>query len=189
MWKYAEADFEAFRNILATADWNACFQTDNVDTAVDTWNTIIMDAAAVTIPNKLVTVRPNDHPWYKGYLRRLKRDKNRKFREYSRSNTPENLASYRNVRNEYFVAIRKAQFDYESNKQQALATEAGRCPKKWWRLAKEMLGMAQTSQIPAMLVDSIVINDDREKAEAFNNICHKYVSDIWRHEIIRGIEG
>jgi hypothetical protein len=31
-----------------------------------------------------------------------------------------------------------------------------------------MLGMAQTSQIPAILVDGKVINDDREKAEAFN---------------------
>jgi hypothetical protein len=32
-----------------------------------------------------------------------------------------------------------------------------------------MLGMAQTSQIPALLVDGAVINDDKEKAEAFNN--------------------
>jgi hypothetical protein len=54
-----------------------------------------------------------------------KRDKNRKFRDYSRSTTPETLENYKTARNTYFTAIRKAQFDYESTKQQTLATEAG----------------------------------------------------------------
>ena len=168
MWKYAEADFESFREKLANADWDTCFQIPNVDHAVDTWNAILMDAASSTIPSKLVTVRPNDYPWYKGNLRRLKREKNRKHREYTRADTPERLASYKTARNTYFTAVSKAQFEYEATKQQSLATEAGTCPKKWWRLAKEMLGMSQSSQIPALLVQGTVINDDQEKAEAFN---------------------
>jgi histone acetyltransferase (RNA polymerase elongator complex component) len=99
----------------------------------------------------------------------MKREKNRTHREYSRSGSPETFISYRDARNNYFIAVRKAQFDYESTKQQSLAKVAGTCPKKWWRLAKEMLGMSQTSQIPALLVDGVVINDDKEKAEAFNH--------------------
>jgi nitrate/TMAO reductase-like tetraheme cytochrome c subunit len=63
MWDYTKADFDAHRAKLATANWDACFQTGNVDQTVDTWNTILMDAASTSIPNKLVTVCPNDHPW------------------------------------------------------------------------------------------------------------------------------
>jgi hypothetical protein len=127
-----------------------------------------MQAATTTIPNKNVTVRPNDHPWYQGNLRRLKREKNRRFRENTRADTPATLEAYKTSRNDYFIAIRKAQFDYENKRDQTLATEAGTCPKKWWRLAKELLGMSQASQIPALMVDGNVITDNREKAEAFN---------------------
>ena len=168
MWDYAKADFNSLRASLAIANWDACFQTDSIDQAVENWNAILMDAAYTHIPNKMVTVRPNDHPWFKGNLRRLKRDKNRKHREYLRSGSQEALDDYRKARNTYFIDIRKAQFEYEGTRYQSLATEAGSCPKKWWRLAKEMLGMSQTSQIPAILVDDTVVTDDKEKAEAFN---------------------
>jgi hypothetical protein len=168
MWDYAKADFNSFRTVLSTADWESCFQTNDVNTAVTKWNEIFMEAATTTIPNKRVVVRPNDHPWYQGNLRRLKREKNHKFREHSRSDTPATLEAYKKARNDYFIAIRKAQFEYEDKKHQTLATEAGTCPKKWWRLAKELLGMSQCSQIPALMVDGNVITDDRDKAEAFN---------------------
>jgi hypothetical protein len=169
MWDYPKADFDAFRTTLASTNWEICFRSGDVDVAVEAWNKIFMEAAIACIPNKIVTVRPNDHPWYKGNLRRLKREKNRKFREHTRADTPENLRNYKDARNTYFTEIRKAQFDYETTKQQSLAKEAGTCPKKWWRLAKEMLGMSQSSQIPAILVDGVVLNDDKEKAQAFNN--------------------
>jgi ribosomal protein L31 len=105
MWDYAKADFNAFRAKLTNADWDSCFRTEDVDVAVETWNNIFMEAATTSIPNKLVTVHPNDHPWYKGNLRRLKREKNRLFRENTRADTPESLRNYRDARNSYLISL------------------------------------------------------------------------------------
>jgi hypothetical protein len=50
MWDYAKANFDALRETLESANWDACFQTDNMDQAVDNWNAILVDAASTHIP-------------------------------------------------------------------------------------------------------------------------------------------
>ena len=54
-------------------DWDACFDSDNLDKICDKWTSSFMSVASKCIPNKNVTIRPHDAPWYTNALRTSKR--------------------------------------------------------------------------------------------------------------------
>ena len=75
MWQYDMTNFDGFRQRLSDVNWEHCFTSNDVDTAAQAWTDMLMNAARECIPNKLVTVRPRDKPFFNGYLRRLRRSR------------------------------------------------------------------------------------------------------------------
>jgi hypothetical protein len=71
VWQYKEADFSQFRSELCNTNFDDCFQNNDVDYAADKWTEKFLNAAKTHIPNKVVTVRPNDSPWYSAELRQM----------------------------------------------------------------------------------------------------------------------
>ncbi|WP_215897650.1 hypothetical protein, partial [Acinetobacter baumannii] len=74
---YQLADFNYFRSELSKLDWDACFDFDSVDDICNAWTASFLNTARQCIPNKMVTIRPCDTPWYNSELRKLKRKKER----------------------------------------------------------------------------------------------------------------
>ena len=70
MWDFAKADFQLFRTLIWNHDWT--LTTSDIDTEVFRFTTNLFSLAKDVIPNKLVTIRQTDKPWYNSYLRRLK---------------------------------------------------------------------------------------------------------------------
>ena len=64
IWDYTHANFDEFREKLSQADWDYCFETDDIDIANKRWYEIFMNIARTCIPNKVVLIRPKDSPWY-----------------------------------------------------------------------------------------------------------------------------
>ena len=76
MWNFKLANFEHSRAQLSEIDWNAFFESEDINIVCDNITVCILTAAKSNIPNKTVTMRPADKGWYTNELRKLKRKMN-----------------------------------------------------------------------------------------------------------------
>ena len=79
MWKFAESNFNTFREALQEINWENIFNGETIDTIAENQTQIFLRTAKEKIINKKDTVRPDDKGWYDGYLRGLNREKKRNF--------------------------------------------------------------------------------------------------------------
>ena len=169
MWDFKKANFDQFREALASCDWQECFtDVEDIDTATELWTTKLLTVAKEMIPNKEVTIRPNDKPWYTNILRQLCRKKDRLFKKAKQINSPESWEKYKRIRNQYFNEISDAKKLYDSNKYQMLVDEKN-SSKKWWSLLKQVQKSNDVIEtIPAIHTGGDILTDSKDKAEAFN---------------------
>ena len=64
MWDFKHADFELYREAINQCNWDECLNEYNIDVATEMWTSNILKMAKSIIPNKIVTIRPNDRPCY-----------------------------------------------------------------------------------------------------------------------------
>ena len=169
IWYYNRADFSTFRDELNNFNWELCFQSDNIDEVCSLWTNNFLDIANRCIPNKNVTIRPDDLPWYNSNLRKLKRKKDRLHNMAKRSNSPQSWHLFREARNKYISELREAEETYNNKLVSELKDGKSLNPKHWWRLCKNFLGKNNDSLIPPIMEDNCVHFTNDNKAEAFNN--------------------
>jgi hypothetical protein len=167
MWNFKEADFEAFREELAATDWDPCFTTQDPNKACDDWNKTFLGIAKNHVKVKKVLVRPSSQPWYTNDLRRFAREKHRARMKAQRSKTDADWADFRRLRNEYKDKTDAARLKYETTTLKDLANKSLLNPKRWWDLAKKVLGYSKIA-IPSLLYKGEVLSSDKDKAQAFN---------------------
>ena len=64
VWNYHQTDFDRYRTLLSEKDLeNEIERNSNIDDNVQYLTPAILRASEESIPNKTVTIRPNDHPW------------------------------------------------------------------------------------------------------------------------------
>jgi hypothetical protein len=108
MWNFKEANFDLYRDKLAECDWNICFESDDVDNVCDSITESILKIAKATIPNKSVTVRPNNKSWYTNDLRKLKRKMMRHFKKAKCTNALHDWNTFKETRFQYQIELKKA---------------------------------------------------------------------------------
>ena len=72
LWDFARGDYVAYKNKIEETNWDVYFEHDNIDSIAQNWIDTLLNVARETIPNKMVTIRPWDKPFYDGYLQRLR---------------------------------------------------------------------------------------------------------------------
>ena len=168
MWDFANADFDLYRNALSQCKWDDCFVGNDIDRATEMWTNMVLNTAKDTIPNKQVTVRPGDKPWYNNHLRRLCRRKDRLHKAAKLTNSPESWYNFRVARTQYTDAITEAKENHEKGKYNCLIREDN-STKKWWSIVKQIQSSNDISDsIPPIEVNGRIITDDKDKASAFN---------------------
>ena len=71
MWDNSRADLVGLRDHLSNMNWKERLgEFRDIEFVASEWPKIILEAAKLVIPNKYVTIRPNDKPWYSNELRR-----------------------------------------------------------------------------------------------------------------------
>ena len=60
IWQYNKIDFKLFQETLSQTNFNDCFISDNLNEVCHSWTDRFLLVAKGTIPNKIVTIRPND---------------------------------------------------------------------------------------------------------------------------------
>ena len=170
IWLYNKANFDAFREALKSTNWDLCFENEDIDIVCQTWTDIFLSIAKRFIPNKIVTIRPDDSPWYNSYLRRLKRKLDRIHCKAKKSqNNPAVWAQYKELRNEYTREIKHAEQNYNNKLSNDLKNSKSISPKRWWNLAKTFLGKNNDSSYPPIKDGTQAHFDPKSKAQAFNN--------------------
>ena len=170
MWNFKAADFDLYRLRLSQCNWDEYFNNDDINVVCDAVTSKILAIAKDTIPNKTVTVRPYDKPWYNNDLRCLNRKKLRCFRKAKKTKKPEDWLHFTEIRTQYQTAVTTAKESETSEKYSLLATNCKSNPKKWWSLLKSVYKNNDIADsIPPIEVDDLIITDDMAKAETFNN--------------------
>ena len=72
----------------------------------------IINSATKTIPNKIITLRPNDPPWMHNNIRKSIRARKRLHFIAKTTNSPYDWAKYRKIRNVCVNKIRNAKQTY-----------------------------------------------------------------------------
>ena len=68
IWQYENADFEQYRQKLSECNWE--IQSESFDEQITNLTNNIMKSADKNIPNKTVTIRPRDLPWFHNDIRK-----------------------------------------------------------------------------------------------------------------------
>ena len=169
MWDFNKTDFDKFRKELDSTSWDDCLDQD-LDFTVQKWTEKFLQICKRIIPNKNVQIRPNDKSWFTGHLRRLNRRKKRLFNHVKHTGSHESWENFKLARNTYQSELKLAKQNYDNHKYQRLADTGTKNSKKWWTLLKQVYKNNDIHEgIPPLEVDNKILNDDRDKAEAFND--------------------
>ena len=83
VWFYKRADYETLNNMILNHDWSF-IGNNSVDDACKIFTYTLLNFLNLCIPNKEVTIRPNDKPWYDSEIRSLSKNANDwlKYKQY-----------------------------------------------------------------------------------------------------------
>ena len=99
IWNYKNADFTHFRKILLESNLEDCLDTNDIDEACSKWTDTFLRVSKQCVPNKVVTIRPADSPWYTNELRKLKKQMMRKFHKFKQTRNDSDWEKYCQARN------------------------------------------------------------------------------------------
>ena len=172
IWLYYNADFDLYRESLEVCDWNLAELT--VDEYVNKITSNIMQSAEVSIPNKMLTIRPRDPPWMNNTIRRAIREKNKYHRSAKRINTNDAWIRYRVSRNKVTDLVRNSKTDYFKNLASSL-NQGNLSSKQWWEVTKQFLKQNKDSDIPILIQNGNHYSSSDDKANVLR----------WDHIVIR----
>ena len=141
----------------------------NIEESCDRLTKSLLDAAHQCIPSKIVTIRPNDKPWFNNYLQRLLRTKNRAHNTAKKSNNIEDWAIFRRHRNFYNEEVKRIKSEFREKRLKSLAVQGTENPKKWWSILKNIWSNHKDIVIPPINDGSETATSDVDKANAFNS--------------------
>ena len=117
---------------------------------------------------KIVAIRPKDKPWMNGEVRSAIRKRNRRLRIHNDRPNEYSWENYRRQRNLTTKLIRSAKQCYYDKVHRDLSNPLINA-KKWWSISNNFCGKKNSSRIPTLLENNILINNPKEKASIFNS--------------------
>ena len=153
IWEYDKANFVHFRDYLSRLNWDNFFLSNDVNICCLSWTEGFLQAAKVCIPNKEITIRPDDLPWYNSSLRCEKRKVMRAYSKAKEGNngprSQELWANYNRLRNQYHEHLRIAEEQHNTKLSNSLKNPKKK-NKAWWRTVKYFLNRNHRQTIPSL---------------------------------------
>ena len=156
---------------LSEIDWDSNYSNDPDEYAQRITN-IIIENVSSTIPNKTITINPQDPAWMTLEMKRKIRQRKRYYRKAKRTNSPQHWLKFKKLRNEMILCIRNTKREYFDR--MILKRRSGNLsPINRWKALKSFVSPTKSSSksIPT-LVDPITyqfVVDEDKKANVFNS--------------------
>ena len=138
VWLYDRGNYNHYRQKLNDANWDALFTSNNINEISDNITKHILTAAKDTIPNKKVTIRPNEPEWMNSKIKTLIRQRKRLFRKAKRTNTEHAWNKFKLNRNEVTKHLREGKIKYFQKLSQDLRNNSSNS-KSWYKTASIFL--------------------------------------------------
>lgn len=169
IWNYQRANFDLFRDNLSNYDWNHLTDSTDFDSDVKHFTEAILKAGEQSIPNKIVTIRPFEHPWITSRIKNLIRQRKRTYRKFKKTNNMRYWEKYKRLRNIVVNAIRVGKQEYFDKLEHKLNVENSNT-KIFWKTSKQLLNLGKNSQnIPTLRLGNECADNDKQKATALND--------------------
>ena len=168
IWLYDRGNYVAYNEQLNQTDWETLIDNNNVEEVAQNITNTILTCAKNTIPNKLVTIRPNDIPWLNNNIRKLMRKRNKLHKKAKIVNNEQSWKRFREIRNEVTKQLREAKTNYENNLIVKLNSNTTNV-KTWFKLAKQLSNKKQSQTIPTLSHNGKESSIDKEKAQILND--------------------
>ncbi|MCG8113641.1 MAG: endonuclease/exonuclease/phosphatase family protein, partial [Candidatus Thiodiazotropha taylori] len=88
IWSYDKGDYDLLRRSISEFDWQIV-KSKNTSTYSENVTSKIIDLCEKSIPNKIITVRPSDPPWFNNLIRKSIRKRKRAHKIAKRVNSAE----------------------------------------------------------------------------------------------------
>ncbi|MES9883416.1 MAG: reverse transcriptase family protein [Sedimenticola sp.] len=166
IWIYEQGDYDTLRQMARHFNWETVTHAD-IDTYTSNITSKISDFAQLTIPNKVITVRPSDPPWLHSEIRKSMRKRKRAYDKAKASNTPQHWTTYKHLRNATTTLVRNAKKNHKDN----LSAELNSCThssSNWWSSLKSFIKSDASSSIPPLKHNDQVHTDGNAKANLLN---------------------
>ncbi|XP_045166981.2 uncharacterized protein LOC123530276 [Mercenaria mercenaria] len=167
IWLYDRGNYDDYRAKLQATNWETLMDSNDLEKVTQDITESILSAASESIPNKVVTIRPNNIPWLNTKLRKLIRKRNKIHKRAKKSNTVESWATFRQVRNEVTNQIHKAKLDYQ-NELIEKVNSSNISAKSWFKTAKQLTHKQTSKTIPTLYEGNMEASTDQGKVELLN---------------------
>ena len=168
VWLYDWGNYNHYRQKLNDTNWDALFNSNNINEISDNITKHILTAAKNTIPYKKVTIRPNEPEWMNSKIKTLIRQRKRLFRKAKRTNTEHAWNKFKLKRNEVTKHLREGKIKYFQKLSQDLRNNSFNS-KSWYKTASQfLLNDSNQNGVPILEANGIVIESDDQKAEVLN---------------------
>ena len=170
VWNYKLADFHGYRETLSDYNLEEKINLSNdIDENINCISEAIMSAAEQAIPNKIATIRPDDHPWITCRIRRLIRKRKRTYRKFKRTSNIFLWEKYKTIRNKIVSSIRKSKKEY-FEKLDSILSSGTTNMKLFWKTSKQLLNTRKsTSTIPTLNLNNEHAETVIQKATMLND--------------------
>ncbi|MCG7878660.1 MAG: reverse transcriptase domain-containing protein [Candidatus Thiodiazotropha endolucinida] len=168
IWLYDRGDYNEYRHKLTQVNWDQVFVSNNINECADKLTDSILKAARATIPNKTVTIRPNEPEWINAQIKREIRKRKRLFKNAKRKNTTASWNKFKQKRNEVTLLTRNAKKQYKDKLINDLIN-SNTNSKRWHRLVKQIIAPQNNTQpIQFLEIGDEIVQTDHEIAETLN---------------------
>ena len=161
VWLYPQADFTRYCELLSEYNFEEDIERNtDLEHNVKCKTNALIEASEKSIPNKIITIRPKDHPWITCPIRNLIRKRKRMFRKYKKTYDNNPRDKYKVIRNKVVNEIRKSKKEYFDKLEQLLSNESA-SSKIFWKTSEQILNLDKTStNIPTLIFDDKIAEDD-----------------------------
>ena len=167
IWLYDQANYNGLRDEISNTDWDAV-KHQNIDTYAKNVTDSILNTAKQFIPNKNIIVRQTDPQWLTCKIKKMMRKRKRLYDKYMQSKSETDHSNYKRFRNKVTTEIRKSKKSVIDKLSQKLL-DTNLQPKDYWRTLKQFIKPEQSSSIPSLNADGVVLDDDADKANLLND--------------------
>ncbi len=168
---FRRADFEQFRNLLATVPWDCCFLEGSIEGGWMKFKDLLLSVADQCIPKTSLRARKRKN-WLSEDTLRMIRKKKRAFKLAKRSRLDKDFRKYRDISNRVRNLTRQDHQEHLEEITMNLTNDL----RPFWRWLKNARG--HCPELPDLHLSGRVISSGKEKAGAFG----EYFRSVFTHE-------
>ena len=139
VWSYNRADFNALNTDINLYDWDSMFNSSvDINSMCLNFTNTFIDLCTKHIPNKIVTIRPNDKVWFDSDLRLELRKRDRFRKKAIKTHKFSDWQKYKGSRNKVNNMKKHARLTYYSNLEN-IVIDSRPNPKAYWKLVRNFM--------------------------------------------------